>query len=106
MKSLGLVEIALDAPPPRRNIYILLDIVSFDVPALLGLNVLDSEKLYADNVTNRLVHRDVTSSTGEHLRYMDKWSVPQTSHDGHLYARMSFLTKTFYALLQLARFHR
>ncbi len=60
MKSIGLVEFALQTPAPLRPIPVLLDIVPVDVPALLGLDVLDAESLYPDNVTDRIVHRKVT----------------------------------------------
>ena len=75
VRSLGLIEVAQQTPAPRRPIPILLDIVSVDIPALLGLDVLDAECLYADNVTNRLVHRNVTSKEGMPLKYLDLWSV-------------------------------
>ena len=44
-----------------------MDIVTVDVPALLGLDVLDGENLYADNLRNRLVHRQILSGPGEPL---------------------------------------
>ena len=56
---LGLVEVALSTPGCIQDIMVLMDIVPMNVPALLVLDVLDSESLYADNVTNRLVHRNV-----------------------------------------------
>ena len=48
-----------------------MDIVTVDILALLGLDVLDGENLYADNVTNRLVHRQVLYGPGEPLMYED-----------------------------------
>ncbi len=51
-KSLKLVEIDLEVPSPRPSISVLMDIVPVNVPALLNLDVLDSENLDADNVTN------------------------------------------------------
>ena len=83
-----------------------MDIVSVDVPALLGLDVLDGEGLYADNVTNRLVHRQVISRPGELLFYKDRWSVPLVRHDNHLCAKMRFPRSTFYTTAQLQKMHR
>ena len=54
--SMGILELWLKVPSPRRPIPVLVDIVAVNVPALLGLDVLDSEQLYACNVTNQLFH--------------------------------------------------
>ena len=43
VKSLWIVELALQTPAPRCYIALLLEIVPKDVPARLGLDVLDSE---------------------------------------------------------------
>ena len=106
VKSLGMIELDLKTPAPRRPIPVLLDIVPVDVPALLGLDVLDAEGLYADNVTNRIVHRHVTSKPGEPLSYQDLWCMPLIRYDGHLYAGMCFPTTTFYTVKQLEKLHR
>ena len=106
VNSLGTVEIALDKPANISPIHVLMDIVPVHIPALLGLGVLDGECLYADNVTNRLVHRHVLSRTGEQLQYEDLWSVPLTRHQGHLYARMDFPHCMFYTTAQLKKLHR
>ena len=104
--SLGLIEVALQTPAPRHPIRILLDIVSVDIPALLGLDVLDAEYLYADNAANLLVHRRVTSKEGMPLQYLDLWSVTLSRFDNHLYAQMNFPSSTFYTEQQLHRLER
>ena len=71
VRSLGMVELHLKTPAPRRPIPVLMDIVPVDVPALLSLDVLDAECLYADNITNRIVHRIVISNPGDPLRCHD-----------------------------------
>ena len=71
VNSLGMIELDLKIPVLRRPIVVLLDIVPVDVPALLGLHVLNAEGLYADNVTNRIVHRHVTSKPGEPFSYQN-----------------------------------
>lgn len=106
VKSLGMIEIDLRVPSPRRSIPVLMDIVPVDIPALMGLDVLDSESLYADNVTNRLVHRFVLSSPGQAVRFQDVWHVPLLRYDGHLYAQMEFPTHTFYTSQQFRKFHK
>ena len=76
VRTVGTVEIMLATPPTVPDIPVLMDIVPANVPALLGLDILDSEQLYADNVTNRLVHRHVVSNHNGTLQYVDKWHVP------------------------------
>ncbi len=68
--------------------------------------VLDAESLYADNTTNRLVHRLIYDRSSESIDYEDKWAVPIIRNDGHLYSRMSFPSFTFYTSVQLHKLHR
>ena len=106
VRTVGTVEIMLATPPTVPDIPVLMDIVPVNVPALLGLDILDSEELYADNVTNRLVHRHVVSNNNGILQYLDKWHVPLSRHDNHLYAAMSFPHFLFYTTTQLEKMHR
>ncbi len=104
--SLGTVEIPLETPNGIPLMSVGLDIVSADVPALLDLDILDSESLFADTMTNRLVKRVVTSEPDEPLRYVDEWSVPLTRFDHHVYAKMSFPRSIFCSRAQLNKLHR
>ena len=63
---------------------VIMDKVSVNVPALLGLDVLDAESLYADNVTNRLVHRRVISRSSDSMSVEDIWSVPLIRNDTYI----------------------
>lgn len=72
VQSLGTIEIALENPSPWRPITAIMDVVPVDVPAFLGLDVLDAEQLHADNVTNRLVHCEVLSRKKDTLKYKDR----------------------------------
>ena len=63
VQSIGIVELFLMVPAPRRPIAILFDVVRVNVPALFRLDVLDAESQYADNVTTRIVHRHLTLAT-------------------------------------------
>ena len=101
-----MIEILLETPSTWRDVLVLVDIVPVDVPELLGLFVLDSKQLYACNVTNRLVLCAVLPRPGEPLQYEDKWSVPLTRQNGHLYALMDFMHYTFYTTAQLHKLHR
>ena len=49
-----------------------MDVVAADVPMLLGLDVLDREKLIVDNVDNLLVSK------------LHDWTIPITRKEGHL----------------------
>ena len=104
--SQGLIEIALDTPPNFRPIHVLMDIVTVDIPALLEVDVLDGETLCAENVTNRLVHRQILSGPEELLKYEDTSNVPVIRYKGHLYARMNFPRCSFYTSAQLNKMHR
>ena len=83
-----------------------MNIVTVDIPALLGLDVLDGENSYADNVTNKLVHKQILSGPGELLKYEDTWNVPLIRYEGHLYARVNIPRCTFYTSAQLNKMHR
>ena len=73
---LGLVEVALSTPGHLQDIMVLIDIVPVNVPELLGIDVLDAESLYANNVTNRFVHCNVQSRPSEVLKFVDDWYIP------------------------------
>ena len=85
---------------------VFLDIVPVNVPALLGLDVLDSKQLCADNVINRVVRVKVLPRSCDSMEYQDIWSVPIIWRDGHLYASMCFAVSTFYKTVQLRKLHR
>ena len=85
---------------------VLTEIVPVNVPELLGLDVMDSEGLYADNVTDRLVHRRVYNRSSEFLEYDDVWSVPIIRHDIHLNPHICFPPSTFCTSAQLLKLHR
>ena len=52
VRMVGTVEIMLSTLPAIPDIRVLMDIVPVNVPALLRLDILYSEELYADNITN------------------------------------------------------
>ncbi len=70
----SLVSMKIRIPIPNRSfLSIQLDVVSADVPLLLGVDVLDREILVANNVTNELQSP------------LLGWSVPLERKFGHLY---------------------
>ena len=80
VKSLGMVELCLRTPNDVPNIMVVMHIVPVNVPALLGLDVMDAEGLYADIVTNRLVHRKILSRSSDEFEYDNMWSIPIIRH--------------------------
>lgn len=106
VKSQVMIEVALEAPRGLLNIMVLVDIVPFNLPALLGLSVLDAESLYADNATDRLVHRRIISRSSDTLYFVDIWSVPIVRHERYLYAKMSLPSTTFYTTAKLSKLHQ
>ena len=56
-ESIGKITFPLATPPGIPVVQISFDIVTADVPALLGLDVLDKESLTCDTVANRLIKR-------------------------------------------------
>ncbi len=105
-KSYGTVLMHLATPDNIPPIPVMMDIVPADIPALLGLDVLDKENLYADTVTNRLVKRIITSHPPASLRFSDQWSMPLTRFDNHVYAPMEFPTAVLYTRPELQKLHR
>ena len=106
-KSLGTVTIPLAAPAGIKPIPVVLDIVDADIPALLGLDVLDKESLVADTVTNLLTKRTLLRLQNGQHRYRDEWSIPLLrSRSRHVYAEMDFTPSTFFTRAQLTKIHR
>lgn len=59
VKSLGTTIIHLATPPGIVPIIVSSDVLSVEITALIGLDVIDSEILTADAILNRLVKRTV-----------------------------------------------
>ena len=69
-KSLGLIELAIATSDNITPIHFLMDVVSVDIPALLGLDIMDGNCLMVENITNRLWHRVILHD--EPLEVADK----------------------------------
>lgn len=89
--------------------YVELDVVSADIPPLLGMDVLDRESITPCTVSNRLIKRILISKkdTEEDDQYLDLWSVPLTrSRSQHLFARMDYHSSIYFTRTQLHRLHQ
>lgn len=105
-KSLGKISIPLHTPAGIPNIPVEVDIVEADIPALLGLDVLDEESLTPCTVSNRLIKRMPIKRADETI-YMDLWYTPmQRSHSKHLYVPLRFPTSSYFTKAQLSKLHR
>lgn len=80
--SIGKISIRIPTPG-QSFIHMYLDIVQPDVPMLLGLDVLDKEKLIVDNVENAVYSKKF------------KWSIPVTRKEGHLFLTWKFASILF-----------
>ena len=98
---IGLAIQTLDNIP---TIYVLLDVVDVDIPALIGLDVLEGNFLMVDNISNRLWHRIVISN--DPLEIVDKWWVPLIRDKHHLYVLLHVPMSTFYTTQHLRKLHR
>ena len=67
------MELFLPTPAHIYDTPILLDVVKVNVPALLGLDILDGNNLLVDNVTGNLWNRTITNKNS--LQYEDKWKI-------------------------------
>jgi hypothetical protein len=91
-KSLGALTILV--PTPSGLLRLQLDVVPPDVPALLGLDVMDSRNLQFLSVSNEL--ECVTAG----------WKMPVVRQLGHGYLIWAPLSKICYTRAQLERLHR
>ena len=104
--SLGKVSLPLATPPSGPPIVAEMDIVNADIPALLGLHVLDREALMANTVANRLTRRSLVQNNSSFL-YLDEWHVPLLrSESGHVYAEMDCPSSVMFTRPQLGRLHK
>ena len=110
--SLGSVDIPLLTPDRIPPIFITTDVVSADITALLGHDVLDSESLVADTFEGRLRKRikvsDFKKSDGKQMSdiVIDAWSVPLSRHLGHIYASFVFSPRMYFTRIQLMKLHK
>ena len=106
-QSRGKVTLPLKTPSGIPKVMIELDIVDADIPALVGMNVLDKKSLTPCTITNRLIHKvKGTTRDGKDIM-IDSWSVPLIrSPSNHLYAEMESTTPLFFTRSQLVKLHR
>lgn len=88
--SLGTISFILATPTGIPSIPVLSEIVFLGVPALLVLNILDSEFLTDDTVLNRLVRRKVIYGNEKTPTFaLEDWIVPIKRFDNHVHALLN-----------------
>ncbi len=89
--SLGTIHIKIPTPLPK-GIEPEIHVVAENVPLLLGLDIMEAEKLYVDTVRNKLVC------------VKDNWSVPLVRNQGHIFYRW-ICSEVFYTATELRKLH-
>ena len=106
-QSLGRISLPLTTPSGIPDKYVQMDVVSADVPALVGLDFLDNHSLMVDTVTNRLTKRVILKGNDGTHYMMYEWHMPLTRMHHHVYAQMSELVpRIIYSSLELRKMHR
>lgn len=106
-QSLGIITLPLPTPDGVRHIMVEFDIVLVDVPAFLGLDVLDCEKIVADTVFNRLSNRIGCNIGDGNMGYMDEWFITLfRASIGHFDVIVIRGISTHFTRVQLQKIHR
>ena len=105
-QSLGIITLPLKTPDMMKDILVDLDIVSADIPALLGLDAMDRESLTPCTVSNTLIKKAKLMGNDGKPRFKELWSVPlQRAKSGHLYAQIASPIETDFTKKELQKFH-
>ena len=84
-RSVGTVVLQLKTPKGAEKIFVQLDIVAADMPALLGIDVMDAVGLTPCTVSNRLVKKVPTND--QRTEFKDLWSIKCIrASSNHMYA--------------------
>ena len=90
--SLGRMSLVLPTPSGMRIIYV--DVIAPDVPLLFGLDVLDREGWFVNNVTSKLCSAS------------KNWEMPIYRKHGHLYLTWGPVKSILFNRSQLVRLHK
>ena len=97
----------LKTPNGIAPIEVILEVVRADIPALLGLDVLDRERLTPDTAFNRLAKRHKHITTENKAVYIEDWYIPmRRSRSRHSYVPLRVSIDTYFTRSQLHTLHR
>lgn len=106
-KSFSTVMIRLESLLRIPTIKVTLEVISGDIPALFGMEVIDANSLTPCTVSDRVIKRSIVDHKNTSQFYvMDYWSVSLKRHEGRLYAEMSLPVLTFYSKANPLRLQR
>ena len=103
IRSKGMLELILPMTGSVRDIPILMDVVDVDIPALLGLDVLDGNGLFFENVTGYLWSRIMTCK--EPLQFENRRKTKLIRKDKYLYVPLKSPIQSFNTRAQLRKLH-
>ena len=104
--SIGMLTLFLDTPTGIPPMPVEIDIVIADFPPLLGLDVLDREKLIPDIAYNVLAKRHRAKTEKNETVYIEDWCVPMwRSPSRHCYVSMGLDFDTNFTRAQLHKLH-
>lgn len=103
--SRGTAEIPLETTPHVENIQVILDVVTADISALLGMDTMGKKSFTPCIVTNSLVKRMRDDDNG--AQCIDVWSMElKRSTSNHLYSRICTPAASFFGRARLIKLHR
>lgn len=106
-KSLCSAHIPLNTPPGAPTIEGNLDIVETDIPALLGMDIMDKEGLTPCLISNRLAKRGRLKTVQGREVFVDDCYCPIIrSRTNHLYTELRLPLTTVFTRAQFTKMHR
>jgi len=109
-RSIGSLTLYLETPAGVRTVPVDIDVVVADIPPLLGLDVIDRERLTPDVAFNSLAKRRREERTNDTPIFIEEWSVPMwRAASRHSYVALSISRPTHPTLFtrtQLQKLHR
>lgn len=100
---MGQVSIPLATPDGFKPIIVSFDIVQADVPAIIGMDVLDRENLVADTVYNRLASRKSFAIGNNIMIYVYDWLISLTrSASKHVYVPIDRGNRFYFSLSHIS----
>ena len=94
----------LPTPESTLDIPVILDVVDVEIPPLQGLDILDRNNLFVNNVINHLLNRIVTNKHPP--RFEDIWKIKLTRKDDHLYVLLCTTIHLFITMAKLRKLHK
>lgn len=106
-ESLGKITIPIGTPPGIPRVFVEIEIVNAEIPALLGMDIMNKGSITPCIVSNGLAKRVLVPQESECPKLEDEWSIPiRRSRSSQLYVDMDISTSMFFTKPQISRLHR